>query len=133
MPKVYRGVEQFPLSGVSMKYTFDAPDSPTHKERQFYMMYGTRGIWEKGWKAASVHAPFTGKGHIDQDRWQLYQVDADRLEATDLAKQYPEKLEALKKLWFEEATINLALPIDDRTPMEMLTIERSSAEPKRDR
>jgi len=137
MPKVYRGVEQFPLSGVSMRYTFDQPNAPTRKERQFYMMYGTRGIWEKGWKASSVHAPFTsvvtGQGHFDQDQWQLYHVDEDRAEANDLAKQYPEKVEELKKLWLEEAKLNLALPVEDRTPMEMLTLERPSAEPKRDR
>jgi len=101
------------------------------------MMYGTRGIWEKGWKASSVHAPFTsvvtGQGHFDQDQWQLYHVDEDRAEANDLAKQYPEKVEELKKLWLEEAKLNLALPVEDRTPMEMLTLERPSAEPKRDR
>ena len=134
MPKVYRGVEQFPLSGISMRYTFDTtPQAPTQKKRQFYSMLGTRGIWEDGWLAATVHAPFTGKGHFDQDQWQLYHVDADRSESTDLAKQYPEKLEALKKAWDEEARINLALPLDDRTASEILGIERPSGEPPRDR
>ena len=104
MPKVYRGVEQFPLSGVSMRYTFDAAaHAPTQKKRQYYSMLGTRGMWEEGWMAAAVHAPFTGKGHFDEDRWQLYHVDADRSESTDLAEQYPEKLQALIKAWFEEA------------------------------
>ena len=121
MPKVYHGVEQFPLSGVSMRYTFDAtPHAPTQKKRQFYAMLGTRGMWEDGWLAATVHAPFTGKGHFDQDQWQLYHVDADRSESTDLAKQYPEKLAALKKAWDEEARINLALPMDDRSASEIL-------------
>jgi arylsulfatase len=134
MPKVYRGVEQFPLSGVSMRYTFDAaPHAPTRKKRQFYTMLGTRGIWEDGWLAAAVHAPFTGKGHFDQDQWQLYHVDKDRSESTDLAKQYPEKLAALKKAWDEEARINLALPIDDRSGPDILAIERPSGEPTRDR
>jgi arylsulfatase len=86
MPKVYRGVEQFPLSGVSMKYTFDASQSAaTQKKRQFYSMLGTRGMWEDGWKASAVHAAFLGKGHFDQDAWELYHVDADRSESTDLA------------------------------------------------
>jgi len=48
-----------------------------------------RGIWEDGWLAATVHAPFTGTGHFDQDQWQLYHVDTDRSESTDLAKKYP--------------------------------------------
>jgi arylsulfatase len=134
MPKVYRGVEQFPLSGVSMRYTFDAaPNAPTKKKRQFYSMLGTRGIWQDGWLAATVHAPFTGKGHFDKDQWQLYHVDKDRSESTDLAKQYPEKLAALKKAWDEEARINLALPVDDRSASEILLLERPSGEPTRDR
>ena len=134
MPKVYRGVEQFPLSGISMKYTFDAtPDAPTQKKRQFYTMLSTRGMWEDGWVAAAVHSPFNNKGHFDQDQWQLYHVDVDRSESTDLAAQYPEKLEALKKLWFEEAAINLALPIDDRPVSVQLGVARPTAEPPRDR
>lgn len=134
MPKTYRGVEQFPLSGISMRYTFDAgPHAPTQKKRQFYSMLGTRGIWQDGWLAAAVHAPFTGKGHFDQDRWQLYHVDEDRSESTDLAARYPEKLETLKKVWAEEARTNLALPIDDRSASELLQIERPSSEPVRDR
>jgi arylsulfatase A-like enzyme len=134
MPKVYRGVEQFPLSGVSMKYTFDAaPDAPTHKKRQYYAMLGSRGIWEDGWFASAVHAPLTGKGHFDQDAWQLYHVDVDRSESIDLAKKYPEKLKALIAAWNEEARINLVLPLDDRTAVEQLGIERPSEEVVRDR
>jgi arylsulfatase A-like enzyme len=89
MPKVYKGVEQVPLSGVSMRYSFDAaPDAPTQKERQYYAMLGTRGLWENGWKAVSVHAPISGKGHFDEDEWELYHVDQDRSESTDLARQH---------------------------------------------
>ena len=134
MPKVYRGVEQYPLSGVSMRYTFDAkPDDPTRKKRQYYAMLGTRGIWEDGWLAAALHAPLTGRGHFDQDVWQLYHVDADRSESKDLAKENPDKLQALIKAWMEEADKNLVLPLDDRTAMEILSTERPSDEPPRER
>jgi len=129
MPKVYRGVEQYPLSGVSMKYTFDAkPDDPTQKHVQYYTMLGTRAIWQDGWKAVAVHAPLTDKGHFDQDKWELYHVDVDRSESNDLAKENPEKLEALKKLYMEEATKNQALPLDDRTATQILNIERPTEE-----
>ncbi len=134
MPKVYRGVEQWPLSGVSLKYSFDAkPDGPTQKKRQYYAMLGTRGMWEDGWKAVALHAPFTNKGNFDKDVWELYHVDVDRSESKNLAKEQPEKLQALIKVWFEEAERNLVLPLDDRTAAEMLGVERPSEEPKRDR
>jgi arylsulfatase len=132
-PKSYRGVEQHPLSGVSMRYSFDAkPDAPTRKQRQYYAMLGTRGMWEDGWKAVAVHAPLTGKGHFDQDRWQLYHVDQDRAEAVDLAKQHPDRLQALIEAWFDEAEKNNVLPLDDRSATELLTTERPVAEPPRD-
>ena len=134
MPKTYRGVEQYPLSGVSMKYTFDAkPDAPTQKKRQYYSMLGTRGIWENGWKAAALHAPLTGKGHFDQDQWELYHVDEDRSESTNLASQHPDKLDALIKAWFDEAEINKVLPLDDRSAAEVLGVERPTEEEPRER
>src|SRR5215475_1596266 len=133
MPKVFRGVEQYPISGVSMRYSFDSKEAPTQKKRQYYAMLGTRGIWENGWKAAALHAPLTGKGHFDQDEWELYHVDADRSESTNLAKQYPDKVQALVKAWFEEADNNLVLPLDDRTALEQLNVERPSDEPPRER
>jgi arylsulfatase len=133
MPKVYKGVEQYPLSGVSMKYAFDAkPNDPSQKHVQYYAMLGTRGIWQDGWKAITVHAPLTDKGNFDQDKWELYHVDEDRSESKDLASVHPEKLEALKKLWDEEANKNFAKPLDDRTAIQILGLERPTEEPPRD-
>jgi arylsulfatase len=133
MPKTFRGVEQWPLSGVSMRYSFDAKaDAPTQKKRQYYTMLGTRAIWEDGWKAVSVHAPLSGTGNFDKDAWELYHVDVDRAESKDLATENPAKLEALKKVWFEEAEKNKVLPLDDRSAPELFAIERPQAEPPRD-
>jgi arylsulfatase len=134
MPDVYRGVEQYPLSGVSMKYTFDAkPDDPTQKKIQYYAMLGTRAMFEDGWKAVAVHAPISGKGHFDQDKWELYNLSEDPAETNDLAAQYPEKLEHLKTLWLEEAEKNFVLPIDDRSAIDVLNTERPTSEPPRER
>ncbi|MCJ7511652.1 MAG: arylsulfatase [Anaerolineales bacterium] len=135
MPKVYKGAEQIPLSGVSMKYTFEAkPDAPTRKKRQYFAMLGTRGIWEEGWKAAAIHPPAPAdKGHFDQDDWELYHVDVDRSESKDLAKENPEKLQALIKTWIDEAEKNNVLPLDDRGAVAILTIPRPLEEAPRER
>jgi arylsulfatase len=117
-----------------MRYTFDAkPDDPTKKHRQYYAMLGTRGIWEDGWKASAVHAPISGKGHFDKDAWELYHVDVDRAESKDLAKEQPDKLQALIKAWNEEAERNFVLPLDDRSAIEILGEERPSDEAVRER
>ncbi len=133
MPKRYKGVDQYPLSGVSMKYSFDAkPDDSSQKHVQYYTMLGTRGIWKDGWKAVAIHAPFTSKGDFEQDKWELYHVDVDRSESNDLSNEYPEKLDELKKLWMEEARKNFAMPLDDRTGPEILLTERPSEEVPRE-
>jgi arylsulfatase len=133
MPETYRGVEQRPMDGVSMRYSFDDGQAPTTKARQYYAMLGTRGIWEDGWKAAAVHAPISGVGHFDEDKWQLYHVDEDRSESRDLAAERPKKLKALIDVWFEEADRNFVLPLDDRTAPEMLAVEKPHFEPARNR
>ena len=133
MPDVYRGVQQYPLNGVSMRYSFDGADAPTTKKRQYYAMLGTRGIWQDGWKAAALHAPLTGKGHFDQDAWELYHVDEDRSESRNLADEFPDKLQELIDAWFEEADANFVLPLDDRPAVEQLTLDRPQAEPRRTR
>jgi len=133
MPMYYKGVWQYPLSGVSMAYTFDAqPSDPTRKKRQYYAMLGTRGIWEDGWKAVSIHAPLSGLGKFDEDKWELYHVEADRSESKDLALEHPDKLRYLKEVWFEEAQKNLVLPLDDRSATEQLGVSRPTEEEPRD-
>ena len=65
--------------------------------------------------------------------WELYHVDQDRSESKDLAKEQPDKTKELVNVWMEEADKNMVLPIDDRTAAELLTVERPSEEPPRDR
>ncbi|MFI6426830.1 arylsulfatase [Promicromonospora sp. NPDC050880] len=112
-PDVVDGVEQTPLSGVSMMYSFDDADAPTRKETQYYEMFGSRGIWHRGWKAVTEHGPVSGMSGFDRDRWQLFHTDEDRAEAHDLAAQHPDRVEELKELWMREARANDVLPLND--------------------
>jgi arylsulfatase len=124
MPTVVNGHEQSPLAGVSMAYSFDAPpDGPTQKRTQYYEMLGTRGIWHDGWKAVTEHGPFTGIGHFDTERWQLFHTDADRSEAHDVADQHPDKVKELADLWMQEALANKVLPLNDLTVAEIFAAE----------
>ncbi|WP_273028411.1 arylsulfatase [Massilia timonae] len=123
MPDTVDGVPQTPLPGVSMRYSFDDVDAPTHKETQYYEMLGTRGIWHQGWKAVTEHGPFTDIGKFDQDRWQLFHTDEDRSEAHDLADQHPEKVGEMAALWMSEAKKYHVLPLSDLGVMGILKME----------
>ena len=110
-PAEYRGEAQMPIHGVSMAYSFDAPDEPTRKQTQYYELLGDRGLWHRGWKAVARHE----KGaDFDADCWELYHLDQDFSECRDLAEQHPERLRELVDRWWAEAGANGALPLDDR-------------------
>ena len=93
-PVTVKGVEQMPVDGTSMAYTFapeaSDPDAvPTRKPCQYFEMLGHRGIWADGWKAVTYHEQGTS---LDEDTWELYHLDVDYSECHDLAEQQPEKL-----------------------------------------
>jgi arylsulfatase len=110
-PDTYRGLEQMPISGVAMNYTFDDKEAKTRKLVQYYEMVGHRGIYANGWKAVTRHTPGVS---FDDDVWELYHVEVDRSETHDLAKQEPDRLNELIALWWEEAEAEGVLPLDDR-------------------
>jgi arylsulfatase len=116
-----------------MRYSFEEGAIPTAKTTQFYSMLGTRGIWHDGWKAVTTHPAISGWSRFHLDAWELYHTDVDRAELTDLAAREPEKLNELINLWFYEAGVNHAFPLDDRSALEILSTQRPLLTPPRNR
>jgi arylsulfatase A-like enzyme len=112
-PEVYKGLEQFPLSGTSMAYSFDpeAALAPTKHRVQYFEMVGHRAIYADGWKAVTRH---THGLSFDDDQWELYNLSIDPSECNDLAEAESTKLAELIELWWAEAEANGVLPLDDR-------------------
>lgn len=107
------------LEGVSFAAALADPAADTGKETQFYSMLGTRGIWHDGWFASTVHpASPAGWSHFDEDRWELFNIAADRSQCHDLAGEHPDKLAELKALWFAEADKFNGLPLADLNMLE---------------
>jgi arylsulfatase len=112
------GVQQMPLHGVSMQYSFDDPRAAERRETQYFEMFGNRGIYHKGWTAVTRHkTPWILIGEktpaFDDDVWELYDTTKDWTQANDLSREMPEKLHALQRLWLIEAVRYDVLPIDD--------------------
>ncbi len=123
-PETIDGHVQSELDGVSMRYSFDDTGVPTTRRTQFYSMLGSRGIWHDGWKAVTTHPTISGWGRFDQDTWELYHTEVDRSELHNLADQEPDRLRALVQLWCAEAGANQGFPLDDRSPVEIMTTPR---------
>jgi len=117
-PKVVNGIEQRPIEGVSMNYSFDNAKAPDTRKTQYFEMIGNRAIYHEGWFAGTIHkAPWELKPRkpLAEDVWELYNIDEDYSQANNLAEKNPQKLEELKKKFMEEAVKYNVLPIDDRS------------------
>jgi arylsulfatase len=80
-------------------------------------MFVNRGIYHKGWTAVTRHStPWVMTPEMpafDDDVWELYGPD-DWSQSRDIAKENPEKLHELQRLFLIEAVKNDVLPMDDR-------------------
>jgi arylsulfatase len=94
-PKVVNGVEQQPLDGTSMVYSFDQPEARPAKKTQYFELMGSRGVYHEGWFAVTFGP----------------NLDEDFSQSKDLAKKNPDKLAELKTVFDNEATANLVYPI----------------------
>ncbi len=118
VPEKYHGVEQQPMDGVSMIYSFNDNDAPNRKKRQYYEMFGNRAIWVDGWKAVSLHGKrmpwdVNSVTPFEDDEWELYHVAEDFSESTNLATKKPKKLEELVEIFDEEAWKYNVYPLYD--------------------
>ena len=122
-PKTVNGIPQDPIEGTSLAYTFKSSKAPETHTVQYFEMFGNRAIYENGWFARTIHkAPWaSGKlPALDEDVWELYDSKVDFSLSKNLAAKHPEKLEALKERFMDEAEKYHALPIDDRTFERMI-------------
>ena len=119
-PVTVNGVQQAPIEGTSMAYSFDDAEAAERHDLQYFEMFANRGIYHKGWSAVTKHrTPWVMGGvtlpAFDDDVWELYDGSKDWTQAHDLSKEMPDKLHQLQRLWIIEATKYNVLPLDDRT------------------
>jgi len=118
-PIFVNGVQQHPIEGVSMMYSFNDAKAAERHETQYFEMAGNRGIYHKGWTAVTRHRTpwLTGRVALpafDEDVWELYDTNTDWTQSKDIAKENPQKLHELQRLWLIEAVKYNVLPLDDR-------------------
>ncbi|MCP5535076.1 MAG: arylsulfatase [Akkermansiaceae bacterium] len=92
-PKSWPGIELEPLQGRSLKPIFEDQTRDPHSSL-FFRFANNRAIIQGDWKLVTHRA----------SQWELYNIVKDGTELNDLASQYPEKVDALAKLWNQEAT-----------------------------
>jgi hypothetical protein len=118
-PTFVHGIQQRPLEGVSMAYSFDDPAAADRHTLQYFEMFGNRGIYHEGWTAVTRHStpwlPTEEKVAFDDDVWELYDTNVDWSQAHDLSSERPDKLAELQRLFLIEAVKHHVVPLDDRS------------------
>jgi len=117
-PTMVNGIEQDPIEGTSLAYTFNDSQAPEEHTVQYFEIYGNRAIYEDGWLARTVHRPpwlYQPPHTLQEDRWELYNTRDDFSLSQDLASDNPERVKEMEELFMKEAEKYHVLPIDDRT------------------
>jgi arylsulfatase len=120
-PETVDGIAQAPIDGTSFAYTFDAAnaDAPSRHTRQYFEMMGQWALYDEGWLLSTKvdRAPWQAFGPANPDPlnnqvFELYDLTTDMNQTRDLAAQHPERVEAMKAMFVEEARKHQVFPLD---------------------
>jgi arylsulfatase A-like enzyme len=116
-PEQIRSVKQEAIQGISLAYSINDAKAATQHTTQYYYIFGSRSIYQDGWKAELAYpsSVITGNAKsnavFDENAWELYNLKDDYTERIDLAKKYPEKLAELKALFEKQAQEHHLYPL----------------------
>ena len=85
------------------------PNAPWHHTVQYYYIFGSRSIYDDGWKAELAYPNdvlvknAASNPPLDENAWELYNLKEDPTERIDLAKKNPEKLVQLRAEFEQQA------------------------------
>jgi arylsulfatase len=116
-PTMLDGVEQKPIEGVSLVYTFDDAAAPTRHPVQYFEMMGNRALYKDGWMASTtpLRLPWINTGfepNPDDFKWELYNISEDFSQANNLVDKFPDKLKELQDAFDVEAKKYNVYPLD---------------------
>lgn len=99
-----------PLAGTSFASAIDDPTTPTFHTRQLYESLGSRAFYRDGWEVVSLHQI---GARLDDAVWELYNLDADPTETTNLAAEHLARVHELVNSFDEAAWEAQVYPLAD--------------------
>lgn len=120
-PETVDGIEQAPIEGTSFAYTFDTTNAktPSRHRTQYFEMFGQWALYHDGWWLATKvnRAPWQAFGPANPDPlnnqvFQLYDLETDFSQSDDIAAKHPEKVEQMRAMFLAEAKKYEVFPLD---------------------
>jgi arylsulfatase A-like enzyme len=121
-PNTIGDVPQMSLDGVTLRAMLVEADQPDPRTSQYYECWGSRAMYEDGWKVVTNHVNqlthaerdlIDGSSDFDRDHWHLFDSRTDLAENHDVGDLHPEIRDRLVARWYEEAERNGVLPLSD--------------------
>ncbi|OYU72010.1 MAG: arylsulfatase, partial [Alphaproteobacteria bacterium PA3] len=109
-------VPQTLMEGVSLLPSLTSKDATSPTRAQYFELYGYKALWSDGWVITTSHR--LDPWRMDQsgppnEPWELYHVDKDPGQTTDLASKYPERVKALSAIFERQAALYNVNPISN--------------------
>jgi arylsulfatase len=110
------------LDGVTLRAMLTTADAPDPRTSQYYECWGSRALYEDGWKVVTNHVNqlthaerdlIDGSSEFAGDHWHLFDTRTDLAENRDVGDAHPEIRDRLVARWYEEAERNGVLPLTD--------------------
>jgi Sulfatase len=120
-PEAVDGIKQAPIEGTSFAYTFDAANAKVSSRHttQYFEMMGQWALYDDGWILSTKvnRAPWQAFGPANPDPlnnqvFQLYDLNKDFSQSEDIAADYPEKVQEMKGKFVAEAKKYRVFPLD---------------------
>jgi arylsulfatase len=120
-PELVDGIPQKPIEGTSLLYSFDAKNAklPSRHKTQYFEMFGQWALYNEGWLLSTKvnRAPWEAFGPANPDPLnnqvlELYNLNNDFSQTTDLAAQNPQKVKEMKEAFIAEAKKYQVFPLD---------------------
>ncbi|CAN5400613.1 arylsulfatase [soil metagenome] len=127
-PETVDGIKQKPIEGTSFAYSLDAKNAkvPSRHRIQYFEMFGQYALYHDGWLMSTKvnRAPWDTFGALNVDPlnnqvFQLYDLNTDWNQTTDIAAKHPDKVKELRAMFLEEARKYQVLPLDASTGARM--------------
>jgi len=120
-PETVDGIQQAPIEGTSLVYTFDAANAkePSRHKTQYFEMMGQWALYHEGWLLSTKvnRAPWEAFGVANTDPLnnqilELYDLNTDFSQSQNIADQHPDKVKEMKEMFIAEAKKYQVFPMD---------------------
>lgn len=120
-PDMVDGIKQKPIEGTSFAYSFDKKNAkaPSQHKTQYFEMMGQYALYHDGWFMSTKvnRAPWeafsaANPNPLDNQVFQLYDLNTDWNQTNDIAAQHPDKVKEMRGMFLEEAKKYQVLPLN---------------------